>query len=471
MYQFERYDPKVPRMVTSFKGNQKLIFEGYRYNIHHLIPAKNAKTWRCVCAKKLTSDRSWCKGRAESYDNDTRGVGKGDHNHEPEHGAAELEYFKSQLIMAAIECPDTPLNELIAEAKRYMNEGLDFPSKDSLKKSLTMARKSSENGGFKFRNYKTSGGTGVKSTKKKESTNESSNNFPALLDSIMSNTPKREADSTINALLSLSKSEESKTIENNNTIQSLFPEKPINDSVNNALLAQLATFHSLQNNNSSLIDNINLLKQFQMTALAAAVTGTPVKSTPPVKRPRKVPTTSSTGNVSSSKAKTSTPKSSRSSTSTNPSMAPSLLSSPSSSINVEQQQQSSSIVPPSSSSSIESGNSMQQKKDSMDMAIRANRLTDIFNRISERALAKATSPTNTQSSGTSTNGEEEKLEAVVTRTIGTQTENDDQSLDEESLIENNKCIAKKDCDCRTIKVCCCSTKGCVRKRKSEEISC
>uniref|UniRef100_A0A0N4ZR96 FLYWCH-type domain-containing protein n=1 Tax=Parastrongyloides trichosuri TaxID=131310 RepID=A0A0N4ZR96_PARTI len=467
MYQFERYDPKVPRMVTSFKGNQKLIFEGYRYNIHHLVPSKNAKTWRCVCAKKLTSDRSWCKGRAESYDNDTRGIGKGDHNHEPEHGAAELEYFKSQLIMAAIACPDTPLNDLIAEAKQYMNEGLDFPSKDSLKKSLTMARKSSENGGFKFRNYKTSGGTGVKSSRKKELTNESSSNFPAILDSIMSNTPKREADSTMNALLSLTgKVEEQKGMENNNTIPSLFPEKPITESNSNPLFAQLATFQSIQNNNASLLENINLLKQLQMTALAAAVTATPVKSAPPVKKPRKV---TGTGNNSLKAIKTTTIKSGRSSISTNPSMASSLLSSPSSSINVEQQQHRQSPIVPASST-IES-NSMQQKKDSIDMAIRANRLTDIFNRISERALAKATSPTNTHSPDTSTSCEDDKLETELTRTIGTQTETSDSTFDEECLIENNKCIAKEDCDCRTIKVCCCSTKGCVRKRKSEEISC
>lgn len=36
MYEFQQYDPDRPRMVTSFKGNQKLIFQGYRYNIHHL---------------------------------------------------------------------------------------------------------------------------------------------------------------------------------------------------------------------------------------------------------------------------------------------------------------------------------------------------------------------------------------------------------------------------------------------------
>lgn len=78
MHQFHRYDPAQPRTVTSFKGkcfcliqmpfivlsgNQKLIFEGYRYNIHHIVPAKGVKTWRCVCAKKLNGSRSWCKGR------------------------------------------------------------------------------------------------------------------------------------------------------------------------------------------------------------------------------------------------------------------------------------------------------------------------------------------------------------------------------------------------------------------------
>ncbi|KAI6232220.1 Zinc finger, FLYWCH-type domain-containing protein [Aphelenchoides besseyi] len=156
MYEFLRYNADVPRMVTSFKGNQKLIFQGYRYNIHHIVPAKGVKTWRCVCAKKLTSARSWCKGRAETWENDSKGTAKGEHNHTAEHDVAELEYFKSQLILAAIANPNTPLNDLIDEASTYMSKGVSFGSRESLKKSLTVARKSAENGGFRLRCYKTS---------------------------------------------------------------------------------------------------------------------------------------------------------------------------------------------------------------------------------------------------------------------------------------------------------------------------
>ncbi|KAL3097440.1 hypothetical protein niasHS_003888 [Heterodera schachtii] len=156
MHQFQRYDPAQPRTVTSFKGNQKLIFEGYRYNIHHIVPAKGVKTWRCVCAKKLTCSRSWCKGRAETWDDDGQGISKGEHNHPAEHEVAELEYFKSQLILAAIASPNANLNELIDEAIGFMSEGVSFGSRESLKKSLTVARKAAENGGFKLKCYKSS---------------------------------------------------------------------------------------------------------------------------------------------------------------------------------------------------------------------------------------------------------------------------------------------------------------------------
>uniref|UniRef100_A0A915LIZ3 BPTI/Kunitz inhibitor domain-containing protein n=1 Tax=Meloidogyne javanica TaxID=6303 RepID=A0A915LIZ3_MELJA len=135
MYTFKRYDPSLPRNVCSFKGNQKLIFEGYRYNIHHIVPLKGVKTWRCVCAKKLNGTRTWCKGRAETWDNDKNGMSKGEHNHPPEHEIAELEYFKSQLIVAAIECPQANLTELINEAASLMmTGGSNFGNRESLKK-------------------------------------------------------------------------------------------------------------------------------------------------------------------------------------------------------------------------------------------------------------------------------------------------------------------------------------------------
>uniref|UniRef100_A0A1I8BKR2 FLYWCH-type domain-containing protein n=1 Tax=Meloidogyne hapla TaxID=6305 RepID=A0A1I8BKR2_MELHA len=147
MYAFQRYDPSLPRTVCSFKGNQKLIFEGYRYNIHHIVPSKGVKTWRCVCAKKLNGTRSWCKGRAETCDNDGHGISKGEHNHPPEH--------ESQLILAAIECPQANLNELIDEAgSLMMTGGSNFGNRESLKKSLAGARKQAENGGFKLKCYK-----------------------------------------------------------------------------------------------------------------------------------------------------------------------------------------------------------------------------------------------------------------------------------------------------------------------------
>jgi hypothetical protein len=33
-------------------------------------------------------------GRAETWDNDSKGIPKGEHNHQTEHDLAELEYFK-----------------------------------------------------------------------------------------------------------------------------------------------------------------------------------------------------------------------------------------------------------------------------------------------------------------------------------------------------------------------------------------
>ncbi|CAK5103336.1 unnamed protein product [Meloidogyne enterolobii] len=147
MYTFKRYDPSLPRNVCSFKGNQKLIFEGYRYNIHHIVPPKGIKTWRCVCAKKLNGTRTWCKGRAETWDNDKNGISKGEHNHPPEH--------ESQLIVAAIECPQANLTELINEAASLMmTGGSNFGNRESLKKSLAGARRQAENGGFKLKCYK-----------------------------------------------------------------------------------------------------------------------------------------------------------------------------------------------------------------------------------------------------------------------------------------------------------------------------
>uniref|UniRef100_A0A915NEE4 FLYWCH-type domain-containing protein n=2 Tax=Meloidogyne TaxID=189290 RepID=A0A915NEE4_9BILA len=146
MFEFHYYNPEQPRIITSFKGNQKLILGGYRYNIHHVKDGVNNKTWRCVCAKKLTGARSWCKGRAETWEGDTKGIPKGEHNHQTEHDLAELEYFKSQLIFAAISEPTTDLNLLIDEATKFLSPGLSFGNRESMKKSLIVARKSAESG-------------------------------------------------------------------------------------------------------------------------------------------------------------------------------------------------------------------------------------------------------------------------------------------------------------------------------------
>lgn len=69
---------------------------------------------------------------------------------------SELEFFKSQLILASINHPNIPLNDLIDMANEYMSPGVSFGSRESLKKSLTVARKSNENGGFRLRCYKSS---------------------------------------------------------------------------------------------------------------------------------------------------------------------------------------------------------------------------------------------------------------------------------------------------------------------------
>ena len=148
MYEFHHYNPAHPQIITSFKGNQKLILGGYRYNIHHV--KEGVKTWRCVCAKKLTGARSWCKGRAETWDSDSKGIPKGEHNHQTEHDLAELEYFKSQLIFAAIAEPQADLNALMDEASKFLSQGLSFGNRESMKKSLIVARKSAESGELKL---------------------------------------------------------------------------------------------------------------------------------------------------------------------------------------------------------------------------------------------------------------------------------------------------------------------------------
>jgi hypothetical protein len=69
--------------------------------------------------------------------------------------------LQSQLILAAINYPTANLNELIEAAAGFMSEGITFgSSRESLKKSLTVARKAAENGEFKLKCYKNSGSNG-----------------------------------------------------------------------------------------------------------------------------------------------------------------------------------------------------------------------------------------------------------------------------------------------------------------------
>lgn len=61
--------------------------------------------------------------------------------------------------MAAISNPSANLNDLIDEATTYLSPGVSFGTRESMKKSLTVARKAAENGGFKLKCYKNSTGS------------------------------------------------------------------------------------------------------------------------------------------------------------------------------------------------------------------------------------------------------------------------------------------------------------------------
>jgi hypothetical protein len=442
MYNFQPYDPATPRMVTSFKGNQKLIFEGYRYNIHHIVPAKNVKTWRCVCAKKLTSARSWCKGRAETWDNDSHGTSKGEHNHPAEHDQAELEYFKSQLILAAIEFSEANLNDLVDAATSMMSDGVTFSSRESLKKSLTQARKTAENGGFKLKSYKNSAESTGSRTKLHS---VSSNNDDALSKKFPTGVNiKLFENGTMASLLSLAK--QCQETNNNNELEDTRSNPSIDDfqqstsSASSSILnhfaedeqnappTKLGRFDDASVFNESILSILNSANQSFNTSGFASM-----------------------GSLNS--------------TSNNTDWSSSLIfDRPNNNNGVHIDSNRSTPISNHGNESATAAPKKQRK--TIDKASRAQRVNDIFNRLSNKAAAAASTttisstPSTPPKSSSTTNGIS-PLTSPQKASIQTQTESP--SLEDGAEVRVSSCLGSMStCGCRIIRVCCCSDDTCQR---------
>jgi hypothetical protein len=447
MYNFQPYDPATPRMVTSFKGNQKLIFEGYRYNIHHIVPAKNVKTWRCVCAKKLTSARSWCKGRAETWDNDSHGTSKGEHNHPAEHDMAELEYFKSQLILAAIEFPETNLNDLVDAATSIMSEGVTFSSRESLKKSLTQARKTAENGGFKLKSYKNS----AESTGSRTKVHSVSSNHD---DSLAKKFPtKLFENGTMASLLSLAK--QCQETNNNNELEDTRSNPSIDDFQQSTSSASSSILNHFVNNDFEDEQNTAPPTKLGRFDDASAINESILSIL-----------NSASQSFNSSGFNTSSSGFGSMGSSLNPSLSTTDWAN-----HLIFDRPNNGMIDSNRSTPVSNhGNdstTKKQRKTTIDKASRAQRVNAIFNKLSNKAAAaasttttvsKTTTPPSSNNTVSSLNGSLPTSPQKVT--IETQT---DPYLSDGAEIRVSACLNPlSNCGCRIIRVCCCSDETCAR---------